>query len=159
MAENTTGTSVKANNVFFISITRFADGVTPFVIYGPLSSTVNLEINPTSTTDFIVFKWQKATPAKTANTVKYKLTFIKEDGSFSAPLFTVIPGNNGADTTVQLSWKQISDSLDQKGITDLSQVSKLKWNVQATSGNYTVWSGFENQLYVLRKVIFQKRIF
>jgi starch-binding outer membrane protein SusE/F len=154
LAENTTGTSVKASNIYSISITRFGDGVTPFLIYGPLSSTGNLEINPTSTADFIVFKWQKATPAKTANTVKYQLSFIKEDGTFSAPLFAVTPGNNGTDTTVQISWKQISDSLDKKGITDLSQVSKLKWSVQATSGNSTAWSAYENQLYILRKVSF-----
>lgn len=154
VASNTSGTSKQAGNVYFISVTRFNDGVSPFVIYGPLSSSTNLEINPTSTNDFVTFKWQKATPGKVANAIKYQLVFALESGSFDSPLFIVTPDNNGTDTTVQLSWKQISDSLDKKGITDLSQVSKLKWTVKATSGTYTTLSDYQNQLYILRKVSF-----
>src|SRR6185503_16053352 len=99
VASNGTGTKTRAQNTFNLSITRFGDGVTPFSIYGPLSSSTNLEINPTSTSDFVVFKWQKATPAVVANAVKYQVNFILETGLFTTPLFTVTPGNNGTDTT------------------------------------------------------------
>ena len=154
VADNGQNAKIRSTNSFNISITRFGDGVTPFEIYGPLSSSTNLEINPTSTTDFITFKWQKATPANAANPVKYRVNFIQENGSFNSPLFSIASGNNGADTSLQLSWKRISDSLDKKGITDLSQVAKLKWNVTATSGNFSLSSKYDNLLYILRKVSF-----
>lgn len=153
-AENAQSGKIRSSNSFGISVTRFGDGVTPFSIYGPVSSSTNLEINPTSTNDFIEFKWQKAAPANAANAVRYQLNFIKEDGSFTQPLFSITSGNNGTDTSIKISWKQISDSLDIKGITDLSQVAKLKWNVKATSGNFTLWSKYENVIYILRKVSF-----
>lgn len=153
-ATNEQNGKTRSANTFEISVTRFGDGVTPFQIYGPLSSTTNIEINPTSASDFIVFKWQKATPANTANPVRYQLTFATETGSVTAPLFTITPGNNGTDTTVSVSWRQISDSLTKYGITDLSQVAKLKWNVKATSGNFSLFSKYENLIYILRKVSF-----
>ena len=154
VAENGNKGKTRSTNTFNISITRFGDGVTPFEIYGPMSSSTNMEINPTSTTDFIVFKWQKATPANAANPVKYQLVVSSENGSVASPLFAINSGNNGADTTLSVSWKQISDSLDKHGITDLSQVAKLKWNVKATSGTFSLLSKFENLIYILRKVSF-----
>jgi hypothetical protein len=42
--------------------------------------------------------------------------------------------------------------LNAKGLTDLSQVAKLKWSVRATSGTFTLWSKYENIIYILRKV-------
>jgi starch-binding outer membrane protein SusE/F len=153
-AENAQNGKTRSTNSFNISITRFGDGVTPFAIYGPVSSSTNLEINPTSTTDFIVFKWGKALPANAANPVRYQINFATETGSLDQPLFSIASGNNGTDTTIQISWKRISDSLDAKGITDLSQVAKLKWNVKATSGTFSLWSKYENLLYILRKVSF-----
>ncbi|HEX6181948.1 MAG TPA: SusE domain-containing protein, partial [Chitinophagaceae bacterium] len=153
-AENAQNGKIRSTNSFGISITRFGDGVTPFAIYGPVSSSTNLEINPNSTTDFIVFRWQKATPANAGNPVKYQVTFIKEDGSFAQPLFSIASGNNGTDTTIQISWKRISDSLSAKGMTDLSQVAKLKWTVTATSGNFNLLSKYQNLIYILRKVSF-----
>ncbi|HEX2684843.1 MAG TPA: SusE domain-containing protein, partial [Ferruginibacter sp.] len=154
VAENSNNGKVRSTNTFNISVTRFGDGVTPFEIYGPLSSTNNVEINPTSTSDFILFKWQKATPANSANPVKYQLNFASENGSLSQPLFTINSGNNGTDTSLSVSWKQISDSLDKHGITDLSQVAKLKWNVRASSGSFSMFSKYENLIYILRKVSF-----
>ena len=154
IAENDQTAKVRSANSLFVSITRFGDGVAPFAIYGPLSSTTNLEINPTSTNDFITFKWQKTTPANAANPIKYQLVFATETGSLNAPLFTITPGNGGTDTTVNVTWKAISDSLNKYGVTDLSQVAKLKWGVKATSGTFSLMSKFENQLYILRKVSF-----
>lgn len=153
-AENAQNGKTRSTNAFGISVVRFGDGVTPFAIYGPVSSSTNIEINPTSTSDFIQFRWQKATPANAANAVRYQVNFIREDGSFATPLFSIVSANNGVDTLLDVAWKRISDSLDAKGITDLSQVAKLKWNVTATSGSFKLPSKFENVLYILRKVSF-----
>jgi starch-binding outer membrane protein SusE/F len=153
-ATNDQNGKMRSTNAFDISITRFGDGVTPFAIYGPLSSSTNLEINPGSTTDVIVFKWQKATPANAANPVKYQLVVANETGSFDAPLFAITSGNNGTDTSISVSWKQLSDSLVAKGLTDPGQAAKLKWTVKATSGTFSMWAKYQNLLYILRKVSF-----
>lgn len=153
-AVNDQNGKMRSTNAFDISITRFGDGVTPFAIYGPLSSTTNLEINPNSTTDLIVFKWQKASPANAANPVKYAVYFAIDSLSLDQPLFILTPGNNGTDTTISISWKAISDSLTAKGLTDVSKVATLKWAVKATSGNFSLWSKYQNFLYILRKVSF-----
>lgn len=145
-------TKVQANQVFNIAVKRFGDGITPFVIYGPASSTDNLEINPTSTTDMINFVWQKANPANAGNPVRYRVAFIQENGNFTAPLFSISSGNGGADTTLSISWKQISDSLNSKGLTDPGQVAKLEWKVIATSGNFSQEASYSNKLNIVRLV-------
>ncbi|MBK7884759.1 MAG: SusE domain-containing protein [Chitinophagaceae bacterium] len=42
---------VRSTDVFSIKITRFDGGVTPFDIYGPLSSTNNVELDPASNSE------------------------------------------------------------------------------------------------------------
>lgn len=154
MADNYNGGKLRSASTFNMTVTRFGDGVSPFDIYGPLSSTTNLEINPTSTTDSIVFKWQKSTPGVPANAVRYQVTVANENGSVTQPLFTITPRNNGTDTSIAVSWAQFSDSLTKYGFTDLSQVAKLRWSVRATSGTFTMYSKYENLLYIMRQVNF-----
>jgi hypothetical protein len=151
VADNGT-TKQRSDDVFNITIRRMGDGVTPFRVYGPLSSTTNLEINPTSTTDSIRFNWERAFPGVQANPVRYRVVFRNEGGSFNTPLFSVASRNNGADTTVALSWQQIGDSLNARGLTDPSQIAKLEWSVIATSGNFSMQSDYTNKLYIVRLV-------
>lgn len=135
---------------FTVTIKRMGDGVTPFVLYGPASSTTNLEINPSSSTDFINFKWQKSVPGVAANTVKYRVVFYNEGST--TPLFSINSGSSGSDTTLSMSWQQLSDSLTAKGLTDFSQVAKLDWTVVATSGNFSMAADYINKLYIVRLV-------
>jgi starch-binding outer membrane protein SusE/F len=143
---------VRATEVRSITIKRNSDGVTPFLLLGPASSTSNIEINPTSTTDFINFNWTKAKPAVVASGVKYKVVFISEGGNFNTPLMTINADNSGNDSTLKISWKTMSDSLVAKGLTDFSTVAKLEWTVVATSGAYTRQSEYVNKLYIARLV-------
>lgn len=145
-------TKIKSQNIFNISITRFKDGVTPFQLLAPASTTNNLEVNPTSTTDVITFRWQKAFPADATKPVTYVVHFAREGQSVESPLFTIRSRNNGADTLLEISPKQLSDSLDKYGITDMSQAAKLTWSVKATSGTFSMWATYPNTLYVLREV-------
>ncbi len=147
------GSTIKrADESFFIRIQRMGDGIAPFKIYGPLSSAANLEINPTSTADSINFYWQKAIGGNPANPVTYKVVFIEEGGNFSNPLFSITPGNNGTDTTVAISYKDISDSLTAAGLSDPSQVANLEWTVIATSGNFELNAMYVNELNIVRLV-------
>lgn len=139
----------RSSDVFNITIKRMGDGVTPFRIYGPSSSTTNLEINPTSTTDSIKFYWQPAFPGVTANPVSYKLVFVNEGGDFNDPLFTI---DMGDDTSYAISYKDISDSLAANGYSDPSQVARLEWTVIATSGNFSQRAMYFNKLYLARLV-------
>ncbi len=146
-------TKLKSSDVFGLKITRFGDGTTPFNIYGPLSSTTIMELDPGSTTNLIVFKWQKSFPTIAANTVRYRLQIVKDSADFTAPFILDIPSdNNGLDTTRTFTHKAFSDSLTAHGLNDLSQVSRLNWRVVATSGNFTLASNFKNVLYLIREI-------
>lgn len=144
---------VRSTDIFSIKITRFGDGVTPFTIYGPLSSNTVLELNSSSTTDQLVFKWQKATPTVVGNAVRYRLQIVRENDPFAAPwVLDVLSDNSGADTVKTFTHQAFSDSLTAHGFTDPGQVAQLKWRVLATSGNFSLASDFSNLLYVIREV-------
>jgi hypothetical protein len=154
----------RAGNIFNLGVTRFGDGVTPFEIYSPQSSENTFEIDPGSTNQFFNFKWQKASPAKAANAVTYKVAFIERkfdavSGAelpydFSTPLFQFSSANSGADTVLNLSYKQWDSVLNAKGMTDQSKLAKFRWTVFANSGNYKLQSKYDNTISVLRQVKF-----
>ncbi len=153
----------RAGNIFNLAVTRFGDGATPFDIYSPQSSETTFEIDPGSTTSFFNFRWQKSTPAKAANAVAYKVVFVerKFDNNglelpynFNSPLFEFNSRNNGADTVLNLSYKQWDSALNSKGMTDLTKVGKFRWTVVATSGNFKLQSKYDNVISVLRQVKF-----
>jgi len=150
-----------ASNVFNISITRFQNGSTPFVLLGPSSSLTPLAMDPGSATSTVKFNWTKSIPATGSPAVKYKVLFVqrKLDGNgaeiapdFTTPLFTVNSDNSGNDSLMTITYKAISDSLNSHGLTNLSQASELKWTVTATSGNWTQWAAYVNDFAVLREV-------
>ena len=144
-------TTVRSSDVFNIKITRFQDGATPFILLGPASSTTNLEINPSSTTDNFVFNWTKSIPAKTASTIKYRVWFYKDDAT-QAAVFSAPSNNSGSDSLLTMSWKAMNDSLDKYGYTDPGTAAKLKWRVAATSGGWSQWSDYINQISIVRLV-------
>ena len=146
-------TKLRSTDVFSIKIARFGDGATPFNIYGPISSTTIVELDPGSTTKLLVFKWQKSTPAVAANAIRYKLQMVNELNPFAAPfVLDVASDNAGVDTTKTFTHKAFSDSLTAHGFTDMGLVSQLKWRAVATSGNFSLASNFSNILYVIREI-------
>lgn len=117
-------TTLQSQDVYNITITRMKDGSTPFSVLGPQSSTTVISINPTSTTTNFVFNWTKSAPAPNSPAVKYTVLFAerKLDASnneipvdWSTPLFKITSNNAGVDTFAIVSYKQISDSLTNKG--------------------------------------------
>ena len=144
-------TKLLAQNVYNITVTRFQDGASPFVLLAPSSSTVPTVINPTSTTDTLRFNWTRSKPANSANTVSYRVWFYKDDAN-STPVFSMPSNNTGKDTTLGISYAQYSDSLSAHGFADLTQTSGLKWTVSAVSGTWTQWNSYTNQLYIQREV-------
>jgi hypothetical protein len=144
-------TKIVAQNTFNLSVTRFKDGVTPFSILGPSSSTAPLTINPNSTSDSLTFNWTKALPASGTTGLKYRVVFYKDDGS-ATPLFSINSRNNGVDSLFRISYKDFSDTLTKYGFTNVASVANLKWTIAATSGSWTQMSDFVNQLYVAREV-------
>ena len=143
---------VRSSDVFALRVIRSGDGITPFTIYGPLSSTNIIELDPASTANQLVFRWQKATPKNAANPVRYRLQFEREGDPFAAPfVLDVLSNNNGADTFRIFTHQAFSDSLTAHGFTDPGQVAQLKWRVVATSGNFSMPSDFSNVLYAIRE--------
>lgn len=146
-------TKVRSSDVFNMTITRFGDGVTPFSIYGPLSSNNIIELDPGSTSNQLVFRWQSAIPTDPSKAVQYRLQIVNENDPLAAPwVLDVLSDNNGADTTKTFTHQAFSDSLTAHGFTDPGQIAQLKWRVLATSGNFSLASDFSNIIYLIREV-------
>ncbi|MFP5040752.1 SusE domain-containing protein [Parasediminibacterium sp. JCM 36343] len=154
-------TQLLANNVFNLSITRFGNATSPFVILGPVSTVTPIAIDPGSTTNNIVFNWTKSIPAVGSPAVKYQVLFAERkldaNGNeipvdWTKPLFTVASNTAGTDTLASIAYKTISDSLVGKGFTNLSAPTLLKWTVVATSGTWKQQSTYENIVGILREV-------
>lgn len=145
--------TILSTSVFNISITRMKDGATPFILLGPVPTTSAMEINPVSTTDQITFNWTRSRPATGGPAVTYRVLFT-DNNNFVAPLFSIASNNNGLDTFLVVSTKQISDSLAAHGYADLSLQANLKWTVVATSGTWKQQADYINALSILRQIKF-----
>lgn len=150
-ADNGTKKEMASAN-YNISITRFGDGISNFLLYGPVSSANNVEINPNSTTDLITFKWQKAFPGKSTSPVTYKIKFVREGGSFDAPIFETASNNSGSDSTFTISYQAMDQMLTSNGFADQSSAAKLQWTVEAKSGAYVKNADYVNNLSIVREV-------
>ncbi len=150
-ATNGSKTELTATN-HHLSVTRFGDGISNFVLYGPVSSSANVEINPNSTTDLLTFRWQKAFPGKAASAVSYKVKIVAEGGSFDTPIFETLSNHSGADSTFTISYQAIDQLLTSKGFSDQSTPARLQWTVEATSGTYVKNSDYVNDLSIVREV-------
>jgi hypothetical protein len=144
-------TKLMAQNTNNITVTRFQDGASPFVLLGPSSSATSLVINPGSTADSLRFNWTRSKPAESSNPPVYSVWFYKDDAN-STPVFSTPANNTGKDSVLSISYAAFSDSLNAHGMSDVSQTAQLKWTVAATSGGWTQWSSYINQLYLIRQV-------
>ncbi|MDO6433606.1 SusF/SusE family outer membrane protein [Flavitalea sp. BT771] len=143
-------TKLMAQNTNNITITRFQDGATPFVLLAPSSTITPTVINPSSTSDSLHFNWTRSIPSNSANTVTYKVWFYKD--STTTPLFAISSNDNGKDSVLSFAYARLSDSLSAHGFPDLTKTSNLKWTVTASSGGWTQWSSYTNQFYIQREV-------
>ncbi|HET9055261.1 MAG TPA: SusE domain-containing protein [Chitinophagaceae bacterium] len=154
--------SVRSQDVFTLTVIYNRDGLTPFVLTAPASSTTVNNITPTSTTDFITFRWERSLAARpSVNPPKYTILFADEkfDGGgnvipadFTTPKFTLTSNNNGVDTFLTISYKAFSDALVAAGYTDISQINKLSWTVRAQSGTYGTLASNAFSYYVVREI-------
>lgn len=145
--------SLKVNGeTYNISVTRFGDGVSNFILYGPVSSTAVITINPILTTQFVTFKWQKSFAGKAGANATYKVKFIKPDGTFTTPLFQFTSNNNGLDSTLTVSNKDFDAALTAAGFADQAAITTLKWSVEASSGTFTKFSDYTNDFSISRDV-------
>ncbi len=160
VADNSSN-KVTAPTPFSIGITRFGVGITAFTIFSPASSSTVINTNPSSTTDFFNFRWQKAYAVPASNQVTYKVVFVQKKydannnplaPNFSQPLFSISSNNNGVDTFLNMSYKRMSDSLSAHGLNNFSLISQLQWTVVATAGGFSTPATFINELFIAREV-------
>lgn len=145
---------VVSQDIFSLTMKRFGDGATPFTLYGPEPIISTATVDPTSTADFFHFKWQKSVPVTGGPAVKYRVVFDLEEGDFSNPIFSIASDNNGSDSALKMTYKQLSDSLDDNGVDDYSKENRIKWAVQAISGDWVQLSSYTNAMNILRQVRF-----
>lgn len=153
--------TVLATTSFNLTITRFQNGSTPFLLLAPGSSLSPTTINPTSTSQHILFRWTHSKPAAGSPAVKYTVLFaerkVDPNGNelpvnWDAPLFGISADNTGSDSLATITYKRISDSLSSKGFTNLPAPVQLKWTVRAVSGNWKQLSDYVNNLVIIREV-------
>lgn len=144
--------TVSTTPILNVSITRMGDGVSNFLLYGPVSSNTAVVLNPNSTTDLLKFKWQKSFPGVAANLTRYQVKFVAKGGNFNTPLFTYTADNNGLDSALSVSYKDISDKMTAAGFTDQATPTALQWTVEATSGNFKKTADYVNDLVITREV-------
>jgi len=89
-------------------------------------------------------------PANGTGDITYRVWFYKD--STTTPAFSLLSNNNGKDTVLSFAYARLSDSLSAHGFPDLTKISGLKWTVTAVNGNWTQWSTFTNQLYIMREL-------
>lgn len=147
-------TIVNSQDLNTLTLKRFTNGATPFTLYGPEPIVNTMTIDPTSATSFFQLKWQKSVAAAGSPAVKYRVLFDYETGDFSDPIFSIASDNLGSDSALKITYKQLSDSLNDNGEDDLSKESRLKWAVQAISGDWVQLSNVSNALNILRQVRF-----
>lgn len=145
--------AVKVNgDTFNVSVTRFGDGVSNFLLYGPVSSNDVITINPILTSSTLHFKWQKSFAGKAGANTTYTVKFIKPDGTFMDPLFQFKSDNDGLDSNLNISNKDFDAALTAAGLADQSAIAALKWSVEATSGTFSKFSDYTNDISILRDV-------
>jgi hypothetical protein len=143
--------TVLASSSNTISITRFqTNGLTPFVLLGPVSSTTSINISPDSTADSLKFNWTRAISVPATFAVQYRVYFYNQ--GFTVPLFSVSANHLGSDSLFTIAQSDFADSLVAHGITNLTQAVSLTWTVAATAGNVTEWSSYTNQLSIIHTV-------
>ncbi len=159
-ASNSTGTEVTATP-FNVKITRFGIGISAFTIFSPVSSTDVFNMAPISSSNFLHFKWQKATATPASNAVTYKVVFAKKQydangnaitPNFSTPLFSFDANTNGTDTLADISYQDMSDALNANGFSDVGQVAELQWTVIAMASTFKAQAMYYNELHIIREV-------
>lgn len=154
-------TNLLATETRNISITRMKDGATAFILLGPATSGDVTAIDPNSTSQTMKFNWTKSKPATGGPVMKYKVLFAerKVDAAgtvlavdWTKPLIAVEADNSGADSVANITYKAISDSLTKKGFTNQEQPVDLLWTVVATSGSWSQYAEYVNQVVILREI-------
>lgn len=97
----------------------------------------NLQISG-DTSQILNIKWTKSINNSTIVSPIYALQFDSLNGQFSNPNL-LLANNNGLDTTLTISYGQISLALAQLGFTN-GQSKLIRWRVVAKSGTYAQMS-------------------
>ncbi|TGE04800.1 SusE domain-containing protein [Hymenobacter fodinae] len=80
----------------------------------------------------VTFEWSQARAAD-GTLVLYEVLFDKENGDFSAPVYSTVSGTNGLDTKLVLSHGDLNKIANLAGIPAQAQ-GKMKWRVNASKG-------------------------
>lgn len=105
-----------------------------------IAPNANTQVNLDPLSNAVVaFEW---TAAKVGNYTLpfYKVVFDKENGDFSKPIYSAIPGKGGIEINLGLSHKEMNKIAYAAGIAELG-TGKVKWRVEASTGVATAVSG------------------
>ncbi|MDP4183967.1 MAG: SusE domain-containing protein [Bacteroidota bacterium] len=102
----------------------------------------------TSATASVYFEWEPALSEDGALTL-YQVAFDKEGGDFSNPLYVATADNNGANTHVSITHKQLNKIAALAGIAS-SATGKLSWTVISSKGVNPKAGASSNTLEVTR---------
>jgi hypothetical protein len=118
-----------------------------FALVGP-GNNLSVNLNSATPNAQVVIEWTAA--PKGVNTApKYKWIASQSTGSLSQPLIEIASDNNGQDTKLTLTHKQIDDALAAKNIA-AGQTANLIWSVVADNGSTQVRANQTNNISIRR---------
>lgn len=118
-----------------------------FSISAPVNYT-KLTLNSAYPNQTVVITWSAAKPG--VNTApKYTWVATTPDGDITKPVLSIPADNNGLDTKLTLTYKQIDDALKTINVQPL-QTSELIWTVIAENGDVKVTSGSTFNISITR---------
>jgi len=113
--------------------TPTGEGLVPFSLKAPGSGT-SLILNAATPAATVDITWNPSTPGlHTQPTYKW-VAALKATGNLDNPVISIPSANNGMDTRLTLTYKQLDSALKAAGIADGAKAD-LIWSIQADNGS------------------------
>ncbi len=112
------------------------EGLVQFTLLTPSSGT-KLVLNAATPSQPVSFTWNPSKPGLTTAPTYKVVAVLRNGGNFEQPMLEFASGNGGAATSLSLTYQQLDQALQTKGI-GAGVTTELTWSVKADNGDVTV---------------------
>lgn len=124
------------------------EGLNDFILNAPVAN-ASIALNAATPDATIEISWTASKPGVDVAPTYTWIAAPKTAGNLDAPLLAILSDNNGADTRLTLTHKQLDDALKAKGIAD-GALSELIWSIRADNGSTQLVSSDTRNISITR---------